>query len=93
VDYIGIGMYEAWLGSPKWLGSATIVLWKVLRWWTLPTHGTFYWYNYGYDNFDSYYSKLDKCTCKPKDGSSWYYDESTYSAKRPGGHRNSRFGR
>jgi RHS repeat-associated protein len=93
VNYIGIGMYEAWLGSPKWLGSATIVLWKVLRWWTLPTHGTFYWYNYGYDNFDSYYSKLDKCTCKPKDGSSWYYDESTYSAKRPGGHRNSRFGR
>jgi RHS repeat-associated protein len=93
VNYIGIGMYEAWLGSPKWLGSATIVLWKVLRWRTLPTDGTFYWYSYGYDNFDSYYSQLDKCTCKPKDGSSWHYDESTYTVKRPGDHRNSRFGR
>lgn len=91
MNYIGIGMYEAWLGSPKWLGSATVASWKIMRWWTLPTRGTFYWFNYGYENFDLYYNELDKCTCRPKDGTVWHYDEVSYSGSLRNSHRQNRY--
>ena len=82
INYIGIGMYEAWLGSPEWFGGAVVVSWKLLRWGRLPTAGTFYWYSYGYNHFKEYYDALDKCTCQPKDGSKWYYCNTTYSEIR-----------
>lgn len=67
VNYIGIGMYEAWLGHSIDRAAAITVLWK-LRYLDRPSNGTIYWLAYGHVLFETYYSKLDLCTCKFKDG-------------------------
>ena len=67
VNYIGIGMYEAWLEHSLDRAAAITVLWK-LRYLDRPSNGTIYWLAYGHVLFETYYSKLDLCTCKFKDG-------------------------
>ena len=64
VNYIGIGMYEAWIGDSIISAHAIVYAWKALRWHTLPTEGTFYWLDVGYGLFDDFYSGLDPCTCE-----------------------------
>jgi len=42
-------------------------LWK-LRYLDIPSDGTCYWLAYGHTMFETYYDKLDPCTCEFKDG-------------------------
>ena len=66
VNYIGIGMYEAWIGDNIISAHAIVYAYKAFKWHTLPTEGTFYWLDIGYRLFDSFYSGLDPCTCEYK---------------------------
>ena len=59
-------MYEAWLGHSLGRAAATTAVWK-LRYLDSPSNGTTYWLAYGHVMFETYYSKLDTCTCKFKD--------------------------
>ncbi len=67
VNYIGIGMYEAWLGHSLDSAVTITALWK-LRYLDSPSDGTCYWLAYGHTMFETYYEKLDPCTCEFKDG-------------------------
>ena len=77
INYIGIGMYEKWLGTSALGNYAIILAWKVIWWRSLPTNGTFLWNDFGREHFAAYYNALDKCTCQPKDGSTWATDIPT----------------
>ena len=56
VNYIGIGMYEAWLNhSMEWAETIT-ALWK-LQYFSPPSVGTYYWLKYGYNQFRPYYGE------------------------------------
>ncbi len=63
INYIGIGMYEAWMGDNLLTGIGLTYGWKLWKWHTVPTYGTIYWLTYGYKRFNELYDNLDPCTC------------------------------
>ncbi len=56
VNYIGIGMYEAWLNHSVESAETITALWK-LQYFSPPSVGTYYWLKYGYNQFQSYYGE------------------------------------
>ena len=69
INYIGIGMYEAWLGNSLFMARELTWGWKIYEynalcnWYALPTAGTFFWLTYGHSRFRDLYERLDPCTC------------------------------
>jgi len=62
LNYIGIGLYEAWLGSSRNKGLNIATAWKAIRWQTMPTVGTFYWFTWAHHSYDRLYQDaLKKC--------------------------------
>jgi hypothetical protein len=50
INYLGIGMYERWLGDSKLTADFITWLWKQQYSGPIPS-GTWYWLNRGYDDF------------------------------------------
>ncbi len=74
-------MYEAWMGHSLNGAAAITALWK-LRYLDSPSVGTCYWLAYGHTMFETYYGKLDPCTCKFKDGVDVVVDDYKRSERR-----------
>ena len=51
INYIGIGLYEAWLHDSLSQAMAIVWIYKVSAWLTVPTEGTMYWLKVGYDSY------------------------------------------
>ncbi len=56
VNYIGIGMYEAWLNHSVERAETVTALWKV-QYFSPPSVGTYYWLKYGFNQFQAYYGE------------------------------------
>ena len=50
INYLGIGMYERWLGDSLLEAKAITLAWKV-RYRATPSSGTLYWLQRGYDDY------------------------------------------
>ena len=61
INYIGIGLYEAWLCNSLAKAKAIVWVWKLGRWLTLPTEGTWHWLEIGYNNYAKLKSANDTC--------------------------------
>jgi len=61
INYIGIGLYEAWLCNPLWKAKGTVWLWKTIRWRDIPSEGTMHWLEVGYNNYATLKSADDTC--------------------------------
>jgi RHS repeat-associated protein len=51
INYIGIGLYEAWLGDSLFKAKLIVWAWKVGRWFDVPSGGTMYWLEEGYNSY------------------------------------------
>ena len=51
INYIGIGLYEAWPGDSLLKAKLIVWTWKAARWWDVPTAGTIYWLDQGYNRY------------------------------------------
>jgi uncharacterized protein RhaS with RHS repeats len=60
INYLGIGMYEAWMGDPLMAAEVGTIYWKIDQYGKWPSDGTFYWLNYGYDNYKDKAVELPK---------------------------------
>ena len=67
INYVGIGIYEAWLGHS--LDNAKIVtaLWKAIKWRSTPSAGTYYWLEYGYNYYRRKFPDEQVCICPPEE--------------------------
>jgi RHS repeat-associated protein len=51
INYIGIGLYEAWLCDSLTKAKAIVWVWKLGRWQDVPSEGTMHWLEVGYNNY------------------------------------------
>jgi RHS repeat-associated protein len=51
INYIGIGLCEAWLCNSLTKAKATVWVWKLGRWQDVPSAGTMHWLEVGYNNY------------------------------------------
>jgi RHS repeat-associated protein len=51
INYIGIGLYEAWFCDSLTKAKAIVWLWKLGRWQDVPSAGTMHWLEVGYNNY------------------------------------------
>jgi hypothetical protein len=52
INYLGIGMYERWLGDSKLTADAITLAWKETQYPLAPIpSGTWYWLHRGYDDY------------------------------------------
>jgi len=51
INYIGIGMFEAWLGHTLEEAKRKTFLWKFIMYWQKPTEGTIKWLEEGYKKY------------------------------------------
>ena len=51
INYIGIGIYEAWMGDKQSDADLLTIGWKYVEYSEYPSVGTFYWLHYGYKNY------------------------------------------
>ena len=51
INYIGIGMYEAWLGDSLIKAQEITLAWKVSKYYHFPSSGTYYWVASGYNAY------------------------------------------
>ena len=61
INYIGIGLYEAWLCDSRSEAKAIVWGWKLGKWHTKPTAGTMHWLEIGYNNYKTLKSADDTC--------------------------------
>ncbi len=69
INYIAIGLYEAWLSTPMTKAKKIVNKWKKWRWWTSPTDGTMYWLQVGYDRYNDVLKEWEsEDDCCPSSG-------------------------
>jgi YD repeat-containing protein len=67
INYIGIGLYEAWLCDSLSQAKAIVWLWKVGKWHDVPSAGTMHWLEVGYNKYQTLKSADDSCCRCPWD--------------------------
>jgi hypothetical protein len=67
INYIGIGLYEAWLCDSLAKAKAIVWLWKLGKWHDTPSEGTMHWLEVGYNNYQKLKSPNDSCCRCPGD--------------------------
>jgi RHS repeat-associated protein len=61
INYIGIGLYEAWLCDSIEKAAAIVSAWKLIKWHDVPSEGTLVWLTVGYDKYKELKSADDSC--------------------------------
>ena len=61
INYIGIGLYEAWFCDSLTKAKAIVWYWKLARWWDTPSAGTMHWLEVGYNKYQTLKSADDTC--------------------------------
>ena len=51
INYIGIGLYEAWLCNSLTKAKAIVWVWKLGKWHDVPSAGTMHWLEVGHNNY------------------------------------------
>ena len=64
-NYIGIGLYEAWLCHSLVRAKLVTRAWKLFRWFDIPTAGTFRWLEYGHKYYKDNKPENDPCCICP----------------------------
>jgi len=61
INYIGIGLYEAWFCDSLTLAKAIVWTWKLGKWHDVPSAGTMHWLEVGYNKYETLKSADDSC--------------------------------
>jgi RHS repeat-associated protein len=67
INYIGIGLYEAWLCDSLTKAKAIVWSWKLGKWHDVPSAGTMHWLEVGYNKYQTLKSADDSCCRCPGD--------------------------
>lgn len=67
INYIGIGLYEAWLCDSLTKAKAIVWAWKLGKWHDVPSAGTMHWLEVGYNKYPTLKSADDSCCWCPWD--------------------------